>query len=86
MGPPLCVLVTGGAGYIGSHTVLQLLLEGYKTVVVDNFDNSSHVAIHRVQKLAGDYGRNLSFHKVKILSGPFSNSTFVDNSSRVSSF
>ncbi|KVH95309.1 NAD-dependent epimerase/dehydratase [Cynara cardunculus var. scolymus] len=59
MGPPQCILVTGGAGYIGSHTVLQLLLEGHKTVVVDNFDNSSQVAINRVQKLAGDHGRNL---------------------------
>ncbi|CAM8953237.1 unnamed protein product [Rhodiola kirilowii] len=35
------ILVTGGAGYIGSHTVLQLLLGGYKTMVVDNLDNSS---------------------------------------------
>ncbi|XP_076900862.1 UDP-glucose 4-epimerase GEPI48-like [Bidens hawaiensis] len=70
MGPPQCVLVTGGAGYIGSHTVLQLLLEGYKTVVVDNFDNSSQVAINRVQKLAGDYGSNLSFHQMDIRNKP----------------
>ncbi|XP_076922984.1 UDP-glucose 4-epimerase GEPI48-like [Bidens hawaiensis] len=70
MGQPQCVLVTGGAGYIGSHTVLQLLLEGYKTVVVDNFDNSSQVAINRVQKLAGDYGSNLSFHQMDIRNKP----------------
>lgn len=58
------ILVTGGAGYIGSHTVLQLLLGGYETVVVDNLDNSSDVALNRVRELAGEYGRNLTFHKV----------------------
>lgn len=61
------VLVTGGAGYIGSHTVLQLLLGGFATVVVDNLDNSSEVAIRRVRELAGEFGNNLSFHKVCIL-------------------
>jgi len=61
------VLVTGGAGYIGSHTVLQLLLGGFTTVVVDNLDNSSEVAIRRVRELAGEFGNNLSFHKVSIL-------------------
>lgn len=58
------VLVTGGAGYIGSHTVLQLLLGGFEAVVVDNLDNSSEVAVKRVVELAGEFGRNLSFHKV----------------------
>jgi hypothetical protein len=58
------ILVTGGAGYIGSHTVLQLLLGGFKTVVVDNLDNSSPVALDRVKRLAGDLGGNLSFHQV----------------------
>ncbi|WVZ09292.1 hypothetical protein V8G54_013822 [Vigna mungo] len=60
------VLVTGGAGYIGSHTVLQLLLGGFATVVVDNLDNSSEVAIRRVRELAGEFGNNLSFHKVDL--------------------
>lgn len=59
------ILVTGGAGYIGSHTVLQLLLGGYRAVVVDNLDNSSDVAINRVKELAGEFGKNLSFHKVR---------------------
>lgn len=61
------ILVTGGAGYIGSHTVLQLLLGGYKTVVVDNLDNSSAIAIKRVQELAGQFGPNLSFYNVRSL-------------------
>ncbi|XP_058778336.1 UDP-glucose 4-epimerase GEPI48-like [Vicia villosa] len=60
------VLVTGGAGYIGSHTVLQLLLGGFKTVVVDNLDNSSEVAIRRVKELAAEFGNNLNFHKVDL--------------------
>lgn len=61
---PQSILVTGGAGYIGSHTVLQLLLGGYKAIVVDNLDNSSEISINRVKELAGDFGPNLSFHHV----------------------
>ncbi|KAK4743847.1 hypothetical protein SAY87_010159 [Trapa incisa] len=60
------ILITGGSGYIGSHTVLQLLLAGYKTVVVDNLDNSSEIAVKRVAELAGENGCNLSFHKVDL--------------------
>ncbi|AES93939.1 putative UDP-glucose 4-epimerase [Medicago truncatula] len=60
------VLVTGGAGYIGSHTVLQLLLGGFKTVIVDNLDNSSEVAVRRVKELAAEFGKNLNFHKVDL--------------------
>ncbi|KAJ7952153.1 UDP-glucose 4-epimerase [Quillaja saponaria] len=64
------ILVTGGAGYIGSHTVLQLLLGGFKAVVVDNLDNSSEIAIQRVKELAGEYGNNLRFHKVDLRDKP----------------
>jgi UDP-glucose 4-epimerase len=45
------VLLTGGAGYIGSHTAVELLNAGYEVVVVDNLSNSSVKAIHRVQRL-----------------------------------
>ena len=58
------ILVTGGAGYIGSHTVLQLLSADFRVVVVDNLDNSSEIAIKRVVELAGDKGKNLVSHKV----------------------
>ncbi|CAI9094322.1 OLC1v1030044C2 [Oldenlandia corymbosa var. corymbosa] len=71
------ILVTGGAGYIGSHTVLQLLLGGYKAVVVDNLDNSSDVAIKRVQELAADKGSNLSFHKMDLRDKPALESLFA---------
>ena len=47
------VLVTGGAGFIGSHTCLVLLEQGHELVVLDNFDNSSPEALKRVQELSG---------------------------------
>ncbi|MFD1197193.1 UDP-glucose 4-epimerase GalE [Brucella gallinifaecis] len=49
----MTILVTGGAGYIGSHTCVQLIEAGYDVVVVDNFDNSNPEALHRVEKIAG---------------------------------
>ncbi|XP_010436619.1 PREDICTED: UDP-glucose 4-epimerase 5-like [Camelina sativa] len=64
------VLVTGGAGYIGSHTVLQLLLGGYSAVVVDNLDNSSAASLERVKKLAAEHGERLSFHQVDLRDRP----------------
>ena len=47
------ILVTGGCGYIGSHTVLELLNKNYQVVVVDNFSNSSFESLRRVQKITG---------------------------------
>ena len=47
------VLVTGGAGYIGSHTVLQLLAAGHEVVVVDDFSNARPAVVERLQELAG---------------------------------
>ena len=57
------VLVTGGAGYIGSHITLQLLDQGYDVVVTDNLVNSSEESIKRVEKLAS---RSVRFHKLDI--------------------
>jgi UDP-glucose 4-epimerase len=52
--PPMArILVTGGAGYIGSHTVLELLLAGHAVTVVDNLVNSTPAALERVAALAG---------------------------------
>jgi UDP-glucose 4-epimerase len=47
------ILVTGGAGYIGSHTMVELLASGYDVICVDNFSNSSPEAVKRVEKIAG---------------------------------
>ena len=47
------VLVTGGAGYIGSHTLIELLAEGYSPIVVDNLSNSSKESITRVERITG---------------------------------
>ena len=59
------VLVTGGAGYIGSHAVLQLLTAGFRVVVLDSLANSSELVIRRLRSLAGaDNAKNLAFHKV----------------------
>ena len=58
------ILVTGGAGYIGSHTTLALLAAGYQVTVVDNLSNSKEVSLRRVQELTG---KSLQFHQVDLL-------------------
>lgn len=47
------VLLTGGAGYIGSHTAVEMLNAGYDVVIADNFDNSSPKVIDRIEKITG---------------------------------
>lgn len=47
------ILVTGGSGYIGSHTVLQLLEQNFKVIVLDNFSNSSSISLERVSEITG---------------------------------
>ena len=54
----MSILVTGGAGYIGSHTCVELLNAGYSVVVVDNLCNSSRKAIERVEEITGKEARN----------------------------
>lgn len=49
----MTILVTGGAGYIGSHTIIELIAFGHSVVVVDNLCNSSRTAIDRVEKITG---------------------------------
>jgi UDP-glucose 4-epimerase len=57
------ILVTGGAGYIGSHTCVELLNRDYEVVVLDNFSNSSVESLNRVQSLTG---KSLSFYETDL--------------------
>ena len=47
------ILITGGAGYIGSHTVVELLAAGYELLILDNFSNSSPKVLERIQQISG---------------------------------
>ena len=60
----MAILVTGGAGYIGSHTVVELQNSGYDVVVLDNLSNSSEKALDRVSKITG---KPVKFYKADIL-------------------
>ena len=62
------VLVTGGSGYIGSHTSTLLLQKGYKVTIIDNLINSSQKCIDRIKEIVGNkLSKNLSFFKVDLL-------------------
>ena len=67
----MTILVTGGAGYIGSHTVLSLLTNGYEVIVYDNLSNSSEASLARVAKLTGK--------KVTFIEGDIRNTTLLNS-------
>ena len=69
----MAILVTGGAGYIGSHTVVELQSAGYDVVVVDNLCNSSEKALDRVSKITG---KPVKFYKADILDRDALNEVF----------
>lgn len=60
----MTILVTGGAGYIGSHTVVELQQSGYDVIVLDNLSNSSEKSLERVEKITG---KKVPFYKADIL-------------------
>ena len=64
------ILVTGGAGYIGSHTCVELLQHGYQVVVLDNLSNSNMESLHRIQMITG---KNVTFYQ-----GDIADSTLLD--------
>jgi UDP-glucose 4-epimerase len=70
------ILVTGGSGYIGSHTVLELLNKGYKVIVLDNLCNSSEESLNRVEKLTG---KKVKFYKADIRDRAAMEQIFAEN-------
>ncbi len=60
----MSILVTGGAGYIGSHTCVELLNRDYEVVVVDNLSNSSRLSLDRVERITG---KKLTFYEADLL-------------------
>lgn len=70
------ILITGGAGYIGSHTCVELLNAGYDIIVVDNFSNSKPESLKRVQEITG---KSFKFYNVDILSKEKLEEVFKEN-------
>ena len=73
----MAILVTGGAGYIGSHTVIELQNAGYDVVVLDNLSNSNPVSLERVEKITG---KHVPFYKADILDRDALNEIFEKES------
>lgn len=57
------ILVTGGAGYIGSHTIVELINSGYDVIIIDNLSNSSKEAVTRIEKIVG---KKLTFYEIDV--------------------
>ncbi len=70
------ILVTGGAGYIGSHTLVQLLEAGYEATVLDNLCNSSEESLNRVKKITG---KDFAFYKADLLDRDAVEAVFSEN-------
>lgn len=72
----MTILVTGGAGYIGSHTCVELLNAGYEIIVVDNLMNSKLETVNRISELAG---KSFPFYQVDLLNEQGLETVFIEN-------
>ncbi|HDR7715656.1 UDP-glucose 4-epimerase GalE [Bacillus albus] len=72
----MAILITGGAGYIGSHTCIELLNNNYKIIVVDNLSNSSIESLNRVKEITG---KQVEFYKESVLNREKMNEIFLQN-------
>ena len=72
----MAILVTGGAGYIGSHTCVELVNAGYEVVVVDNLSNSKMESLSRVKEIIG---KDITFYQVDILNRKDLEKVFAEN-------
>ena len=72
----MSVLVTGGAGYIGSHTIVELLNCGYDVVVLDNLANSNKKSLERVKQITG---KDVKFYKVDLCDAEGTDKVFEEN-------
>ena len=70
------ILVTGGAGYIGTHTSIELLNAGYELVILDNFSNSKPEALENVKKITG---KDFKFYKGDMIEKDFLDKIFTEN-------
>ncbi|PEP06617.1 UDP-glucose 4-epimerase GalE [Bacillus wiedmannii] len=73
----MAILITGGAGYIGSHTCIELLNNNYKIIVVDNLSNSSIESLNRVKEITG---KQFKFYNESVLNREKMNEIFLENS------
>ena len=72
----MAILTTGGAGYIGSHTCIELINAGYDVIVVDNLDNSSEKSLERVEKIVG---KKIKFYKEDVRDREAMRKIFTEN-------
>ena len=72
----MAILVTGGAGFIGSHTCVELLENGYEVVIVDNFINSKPEALNRIKQITG---KDFKFYEADLLDKAAVETIFIEN-------